>query len=65
MDAETERVYGFLSGMAAGHSTLETKQVRALLSHTGGWLFCNGHMRDICSKHLGVGVHKVWTERQP
>ncbi len=36
MDTETERVYGFLAGMAAGHSTLETKQLKALLSHTGG-----------------------------
>ena len=64
IDAETSRVWDFLANMPVGHSTLESAQLKALLSKTGGTIISNGRLRDICSKHLGVGVHKVWTERQ-
>jgi len=29
------------------------------------WVFCNGRMRDIRAKHLGLGVYKVFTEERP
>lgn len=29
------------------------------------WVFCNGDMRDIKVKHLGLGVYKVYTEQRP
>ena len=64
VDEETRRDWGFLGNMPIGHSTLETKQLKSLLLATDGSIICCGQLRDICSKHIGAGVHKVWTERQ-
>jgi len=65
IDAETSRVWNYLATMPAyGHSTLRTKQLKALLSKSNGSTMACGYMWDIRSKHLGVGVYKVWLERQ-
>ena len=63
VDEETRRVWGFLGNMPIGHSTLTRKQLKSLLLKTDGSIICNGRLRDICSKHIGAGVYKVWTER--
>ena len=63
VDAETKRTWGNLCSMAVSHSTLTKKQLKSLLLATGGQVICCGHLRDICSKHLGVEVYKVWTEK--
>ncbi len=63
IDTETKRVWDFLASMPIGHSTLTTAQLKALLLKTNGAVICNGRLRDICSKKLGAGVHKVWTEK--
>ena len=64
VDEETNRVWGFLGSMPAGHSTLTRKQLKSLLLKTDGSIICYGQLRDICSKHIGAGVYKVWTKRK-
>ncbi len=40
--------------------TKTRKELKQLLLETQGWMFYNGYMWDINSKHLGAGVYKVW-----
>lgn len=45
-------------------TTCNRKELKALLESTGGWTMAQGYSCDIRSKHLGVGVYKVWLERR-
>lgn len=57
--------YSILNSLASGlTTTTDRKTLKALLESTGGWMMAQGHGCDIHTKHLGVGVYKVWLERQ-
>lgn len=59
MSNEVHRIMSFLCSMAAATSTTDRKTAKEILmSET---LFCNGELREIKVKHLGVGVYKVFT----
>ncbi len=45
------------------NGTTNKAVARALLETE--WVFCNGDIRDIRVKSLGLGVYKVWTETRP
>ena len=50
--------------VAERYSVIGTKAVAKRLLETE-FVFCNGDMRDIRVKHLGLGVYKVYTEQRP
>lgn len=55
--------YNILNSLASGlTTTTDKKTLKSLLESTGGWMMVQGYGCDIRSKHLGVGVYKVWTE---
>jgi hypothetical protein len=62
MDAEAYRVLNFLAAMPTGTSTVTKKQLKEILTSTGGWMLACGAAYDICSKHLGVGIYKIYLE---
>jgi len=43
-------------------TTMTRKQLKETLLATDGWISVMGSSCDIRSKHLGVGVYKVWAE---
>jgi hypothetical protein len=57
---EVARHLSNLSSVPGWNLTTDKVTARALLAHE--WVFCQGDMRDICVRHLGLGVYKVWTE---
>jgi hypothetical protein len=42
-----------------GHTTLQTKDLRALLYQTGGQLLARGRLYNIVTRSLGAGIHHV------
>lgn len=57
--AEVSRYLNNFSVMPDWNGTVNKATAKALLYHE--WVFCNGIIRDIRSKHLGCGVYKVFT----
>jgi hypothetical protein len=45
-------------------TTTDRKSLKKLLEDTEGWTIAQGYACDIRSKHLGVGVYKVWLEKR-
>jgi len=63
-DSEYARVMDFLASMPGlAHSTMETKDYRALLLRCGGQVMLNGRLYDVVGKNLGAGVYKVTTRK--
>lgn len=58
----TRHLHNF-SVMPGWNSTANKEVARKLLESE--WVFCNGDMRDIRVKHMGLGVYKVYTEQRP
>jgi hypothetical protein len=57
--------YSVLNALCSGlTTTCDKKTLKELLTSTGGWVMAQGYGCDIRTKHLGVGVYKVWLERQ-
>ena len=57
--------YNILNSLASGlTTTCNKKELKSLLESTGGWMMVQGYGCDIRSKHLGVGVYRVWTEKR-
>jgi hypothetical protein len=57
--------YSIINSLASGlTTTCDRKALKSLLESTGGWMMVQGYGCDIRSKHLGVGVYKVWAEKQ-
>jgi len=57
VESEADRVaHALASGMT---TSVDRKVLRALLLKTDGWMFCQGQMADIKSKHLGAGIYDV------
>jgi len=54
----------YLVSMPVGTTTMSRPVLKAFLLGTGGWMFVGGYAYDICSKHIGAGVYKVWLEKQ-
>ena len=44
-------------------TTLTKKQLRETLLATNGRIFNKGYFYNLCTKHLGAGVYKVWLEQ--
>jgi hypothetical protein len=42
------------------NTTMDKKDLKEVLLSTGGFILACGRLYDIKSKHLGVGVYKVW-----
>jgi len=58
-------MYDIRISLASGlTTTTDKKTLKKLLEDTGGWMMVQGYGCDIRSKHLGVGVYKIWTERR-
>ncbi len=47
-----------------GWNTTTTKEIATELLKSE-WVFCNGYMRDIVVKHLGLGVYRVSSTPRP
>lgn len=60
---EVSRILNCLSSHAGWNTTTDKATARAVLESE--WVFCNGDMRDIRVKHLGVDVCKVYSEERP
>ena len=56
---EVSRTLHNLSVYRDWNTTVDRATAKALLEYE--WVFCNGYMRDIRVKHLGLGVYKVFT----
>jgi hypothetical protein len=65
MSTETEvtRFLHNFSTCPGWNGTVDKPTAKKLLESE--WVFCNGTMRDIRAKHLGLGVYKVFTEPKP
>lgn len=61
--AEVTRWLNNLSVMPSWNGTTSKAVAKSLLEPE--WVFCNGDIRDVRVKHLGLGVYKVWTEQRP
>lgn len=54
-----------LCGMPnAATVTLDRPDFKSLLLHTGGRQLAQGVFRDVCHKHLGAGVFRVWLSKE-
>ena len=60
---EAARILENLSSMAGFNTTTDKATARAVIEHQ--WIFCHGEIRDIRTKHLGVGVYKIFSEGRP
>jgi hypothetical protein len=59
MDPELTRQLNFLASCPEGTTTMERKEVRAMLMYTGGNMLACGRLYDIIAKDIGAGVYKV------
>lgn len=57
--AEAKQAANFLASMPGGHTTLTTRDLRALQYQTGGMLMARGYLYDIRATSLGAGVWRV------
>lgn len=48
--------------MTGATCTMTRKQLRETLLATDGWILAQGRIRNIKSKHIGVGVYQVSLE---
>ena len=62
-ETEVSRHLNHASVMPGWNATMNRATAKRLLESE--WVFCNGDMRDIRVKHLGLGVYKVYTEQRP
>ncbi len=60
---EVSRILGNLSSMPGWNTTTDKATAKKVLESE--WVFCNGDMRDIRVKHLGLGVYKIFSEEKP
>lgn len=60
---EVARYLHNFSSMPSWNGTVNQATARELLKHE--CVFCRGDIRDIRTKHLGLGVYKVYTEPKP
>jgi hypothetical protein len=44
-------------------ATVEKQQLKDILLHSGGIVYVNGYRWKIISEHLGVGVYKIYLEK--
>ncbi len=61
--AEVTRIFHNLCVMPSWSTTTNRATAKRVLESE--WVFCNGDMRDIRVKHLGLGVYKVYSEPRP
>jgi hypothetical protein len=52
--------YHFYTMPNVANTTMDKKDLREVLLSTGGFILACGHLYDIKSRHLGVGIYKVW-----
>lgn len=62
-DTEVSRCLHNFSVFAGWNTTTDKATAKKLLESE--WVFCNGDMRDIRTKHLGLGIYRVYTEQRP
>lgn len=60
---EVSRLLNCLSGIPLFTTTTDKATARKVLESE--FVFCNGLMRDIKVKHLGVGVYKLYSKERP
>ena len=60
---EVSRLLNCLSGMALFTTTTDKTTARKVLESE--FVFCNGLIRNIKVKHLGVGIYKLYSEERP
>lgn len=46
------------------NTTMNVKEVEYLFNSTGGWIFCNGHIRDVITDKITDNCFKVYTQRK-
>ena len=46
------------------NTTMTKKELKETLLATNGWILACGYCWDIKSKHIGVGVYKVFLAKQ-
>ena len=60
MDAEEQRILNFLASMPKyGNSVVDKKQLKNILTETGGQMMACGELYEIKAKHLGVGTYRI------
>lgn len=57
---DSHRVLSNLASMPAYNTTTDKATAKSLLESES--VFCNGDLRRIRVKSLGLGVYKVWSE---
>lgn len=61
-ELEYSRLLNNLSSMPGFNGTTNRKVAKKLLENE--WVFCNGDIREIRVKNLGLGVYKFWSEQK-
>ena len=60
---DVRRFLGNASTNPNWNTTTDKATAKKVLEHE--WVFCNGLIRDICVKYLGLGVYKIYTQERP